>query len=134
MKRSAFALVRVVRGRVEPPTFRFSGAYAASLHVARCGLIGDLAGQTVAGCRLVWPDMCGRWLPVWLPESTEGAAVVAWRLIAQGQVIGTAQVAHHRHGATMATKVTVVLGDHLAGGPADETVRFGIAAPATRST
>jgi hypothetical protein len=35
--------------------------------VAGCGLMGDLAAQTMAGCRLVWPDICRRWLPVWLP-------------------------------------------------------------------
>jgi hypothetical protein len=87
MKRPAFALVRVVRGGVEPPTFRFSGAYPASLHVAGCGLMGDLAARTMAGCRLMWPHICRRWLPVWLPESTEGAAVAAGRLIAAGQVI-----------------------------------------------
>ena len=58
----------MVRGGVEPPTFRFSGAYAASLHVAGCGLTGDLAGETVADCRLMWPDACRRWLPVWLPK------------------------------------------------------------------
>jgi hypothetical protein len=68
----------------------------------------------------MWLEICGRWLPVWLPESTEGAAVATW------QVIGTVQVAHHRHGATMATKITVVLEDDLDGGPADETVRFGL--------
>ena len=28
MERSAFALVRVVRGGVEPPTFRFSAGFA----------------------------------------------------------------------------------------------------------
>src|SRR5215472_15587772 len=62
------ALVRlVVRGGVEPPTFRFSGAYTASLYVAGCGLMGDLAGETVADCRLLWPDICRRWLPVWRP-------------------------------------------------------------------
>ena len=37
----------MVRGGVEPPTFRFSGAYAASLDVAERGLMGDLDG-TVA--------------------------------------------------------------------------------------
>jgi hypothetical protein len=57
----------VVRGGVEPPTFRFSGAYAASLHVAGCCLMGDLAAQTMAGCCLMWPEFCRRWLPVWLP-------------------------------------------------------------------
>src|SRR5437773_5566775 len=50
----------VVRGGIEPPAFRFSGAFAASLHVAGCGLMGDLAAQTVAGCRLTWPETCGR--------------------------------------------------------------------------
>ena len=57
----------VVRGGVEPPTFRFSGASASSLHVAGRGLMGHLAAQTMAGCRLAWPDTCRRWLPVWLP-------------------------------------------------------------------
>ena len=58
MKRSAFALVRVVRGGIEPPTFRFSGAFAASLHVAGCGLMGDLPATTMAGCRLMGPGVC----------------------------------------------------------------------------
>ena len=93
MKRSAFALVRVVRGGVEPPTFRFSGAFAASLHMAVWGLISDLAAQTMVGCRLMWPDICRRWLP----ESTEGAVAAAWRLIVALHVIGTVQVAHHQH-------------------------------------
>src|SRR5262245_6319607 len=55
-------------------TFRFSGAYAASLHVAGCGLMGDLAAQTMAGCRLMWPGVCGRWLPVWLPTIVGAAS------------------------------------------------------------
>src|SRR6266702_3234329 len=59
----------VVRGGVEPPTFRFSGAFAVWLDVAGCGLMGDLAAQTMAGCRLLWPDVCRRWLPVWLSIS-----------------------------------------------------------------
>ena len=52
----AFNLVTpVVRGGAEPPTFRFSGAFAQSLHMAAgCGLMGDLA----AGNRgLVSPDV-----------------------------------------------------------------------------
>jgi hypothetical protein len=61
----------VVRGGVEPPAFRFSGAFAASLHVAGCRLMGNLAAQTMAGCRLAWPDICGRCLPVWLPLELE---------------------------------------------------------------
>ena len=52
----------VVRGGVEPPTFRFSGAFAASLDVAECGLMGHLAAATMARCRLMWPDGCRRWL------------------------------------------------------------------------
>ena len=61
----------VVRGGIEPPAFRFSGASAPSLDVAGCGLMGDLAAQTVAGCRLMWPNTCRRWLPVWLPLELE---------------------------------------------------------------
>jgi Lsr2 len=57
----------VVRGGVEPPAFRFSGAYAAWLHVAGCDLMGDLAAATMAGCRLMWPGVCWCWLGVWLP-------------------------------------------------------------------
>jgi hypothetical protein len=52
----------VVRGGVEPPTFRFSGAYAPSLHVAGRGPIGDLAAEIMARCRLMWPEVCRRWL------------------------------------------------------------------------
>ena len=59
----------VVRGGVEPPTFRFQAHSTASLHVAGCGLMGDLAAETMARCRLMWPDVCRRWLPVWLPQS-----------------------------------------------------------------
>jgi hypothetical protein len=32
----------VVRGGIETPAFRFSGASAASVHVAGCGLMGQL--------------------------------------------------------------------------------------------
>jgi hypothetical protein len=56
----------VVRGGVEPLAFRFSGAFAASLYVVGCGLMGDLAAQSMAGCRLMWPGVCWCWLPVWL--------------------------------------------------------------------
>jgi hypothetical protein len=63
----------VVRGGVEPPTFRFSGASAASLHVAGRGLKGDLSAETMAGRRLAWPDICRRWLPVWLPHLVSAA-------------------------------------------------------------
>jgi len=50
--------------RLRGLTFRFSGTSAASLHVAGCGLISDLAAQTVASYRLMWPGVCGRWLPI----------------------------------------------------------------------
>jgi len=62
----------VVRGGVEPPTFRFSGAFAASLHVAGRGLTGHLAAQTMAGCRLAWPDICGRLAPRLAPLGAGG--------------------------------------------------------------
>jgi hypothetical protein len=66
---------RVVRGGVEPPTFRFSGAYAASLYVPGCGLMGQLAAKTTARCRLMWPDICRCWLPVRLPNLVSAANV-----------------------------------------------------------
>jgi hypothetical protein len=53
-------------------TFRFSGAFAASLYVAGQGLIGGLAAETMARCRRTWPDKCRRWLPVWLPKIVAG--------------------------------------------------------------
>ena len=61
----------VVRGGTEPPAFRLSGASATSLHVAGRGLMGHLAAQTMAGCRVMWPDTCRRWLPVWPPLEVE---------------------------------------------------------------
>ena len=71
-----FYLVKlVVRGGVEPPTFRFSGAYVWWLHVAGRGLMGNLAAETLAGCRLMWPEVCGRWLPVWLPNLVSAANI-----------------------------------------------------------
>ena len=63
------------QGGVEPPTFRFSGASAASLHVAECGPMSDLAAETIARCPLMWPDICRRWLPVWLPNLVSAANV-----------------------------------------------------------
>ena len=117
----------VVRGGVEPPTFRFSGAYAASLHVAGCGLMDDLAAETMARRRLVWAEVCRRWLPVWLPESTHGRRP-PWGARSQPwEMIGTVQVAHHWHGdhrwlrRTPSSQKTI---SWVA--PADETVRFEI--------
>jgi hypothetical protein len=63
------------QGRAEPPAFRFSGAFAASLHVAGRGLMGQLAAETMAGCRLTWSHACRRWLPVWLPKLVSTANV-----------------------------------------------------------
>jgi hypothetical protein len=40
--------------------------------------------------------------------------------------VGTVLVTHRSQEAGVATKVTVVLEDDLDGGPADETVRFGL--------
>src|SRR5215831_11594902 len=90
MDLSAFALVRVVvvRGGIEPPTFRFSGAFATSLYVAGRGLTGHLAAQTMAGCRLMSPDACRRWLPVWLPILVSAA---------HGRDADGAQTPHAKH-------------------------------------
>ena len=117
---------QVVRGGVEPPVFRFSGAYAASPHVAGCGLMGNLAAQTMAGCRLMWPDVCRRWLPVWLPGSADAGGGRGAAVDHGGQVIGTVQAAHHRMEAATAAKMTVALDDDLHSSLADETVRSGI--------
>src|SRR5262249_5289853 len=76
--------------------------------------MGHLAGQTMAGCRLMSPDVCRRWLPVWLPGVGGRGAAGALRLITVGQVTGTLQVTHRRQGSL--------------GGPADETVRSGTVA------
>ena len=57
------------QGQDRLPTFRLSGASAASPDVAGCGLMGHLAAPTMAGCRLARPDACRRWLPVWLPRT-----------------------------------------------------------------
>jgi hypothetical protein len=53
--------------------------------MAGYGLVGDLAAETLAGCRLMWHGVCRRWLPVWLLEPAEPTGVV--RVIAAGQVI-----------------------------------------------
>jgi hypothetical protein len=74
----------VVKGGGEPPTFRFSGASVRSLHVAERGLISDLAAETIAGCRLVWPHACRCWLPVWLPQNQQAWAA-AWTLSRSGR-------------------------------------------------
>src|SRR5215469_13941264 len=63
----ALPQIRGGQGRGRTADLPLSGAFAASLHVAGRGLTGHLAAQTMAGCRLAWPDICGRWLPVWLP-------------------------------------------------------------------
>src|ERR1022692_278325 len=58
----------VVRGRIELPTFRFSGGSGRSLPGAGCGQAGHLAAMTVAGRCWASPGYCGRWLPGWLPN------------------------------------------------------------------
>jgi hypothetical protein len=37
--------------------------------------MGNLAAETMARRRLVWPDVCGPWLPVWLPNLVSNAKV-----------------------------------------------------------
>jgi hypothetical protein len=73
------------RGRSPIVDFPFSGAYVASLDVAGYGLVGDLAAETLAGCRLVWPDVCRRWLPFGSLKRAEPTGAV--RVIAAEQVI-----------------------------------------------
>jgi hypothetical protein len=72
---SAFTLVSaleispklVVRGRVELPTFRFSGEIWPSRAVAGRRLISHLTCTTVVGRRLASLGVCLRWPPLWLP-------------------------------------------------------------------
>jgi hypothetical protein len=49
--------------------------------VAGCGLMGDLAAETTAGCRLMRPGVCRRWLPVWLPK-IDGARQLRGHVVA----------------------------------------------------
>ena len=89
--------------------------------------MGQLAAQTMAGCRVTWPNACRRWLPVWLPRDRRTrAAAEALRLITAGQVIGTLQAARRRHAATTAATIAVALDDDVEGALADEAVRSGI--------
>ena len=66
----------MVRGRVELPTFRFSGAFLPSRGVAGGRLISHLTCTIVAGRRPASLGVCRRWLllwlPVWLPELAGG--------------------------------------------------------------
>jgi hypothetical protein len=62
--------------RIEPNTLMFYDPHTRVLLRTRPlragrGLMGHLAAQTMAGCRVMWPDTCRRWLPVWLPLELE---------------------------------------------------------------
>src|SRR5215813_7898316 len=57
----------VVRGRVELPTFRFSGEIWPSRAAAGRRLISHLTCTIVAGRRQASLGVCLRWLPLWLP-------------------------------------------------------------------
>jgi hypothetical protein len=54
------------------------------------------------------------------------SAICGVAVIATGQLICTVQTTRPAVEANMATKVTVELEDDLDGGPADETLRFGL--------
>ena len=56
----------VVRGRVELPTFRFSGEFWLSRDVAGRRPISHLTCMIVVGRRLTSLGVCLRWLPLWL--------------------------------------------------------------------
>jgi len=65
----------VVRGGVEPPTFRFSGAIWPSRTVAGRRLISHLPAPIVAGRRPASVTACLRWLPIWLPGVGDPAVI-----------------------------------------------------------
>jgi hypothetical protein len=64
----------VVRGGVEPPTLRFSGAFERYLDIACHGLMCLSAGTTVALGRLTPLGGWQRWLPEWLPNRAAPAS------------------------------------------------------------
>ena len=57
----------VVRGGVEPPTFRFSGASAGSPDGVRRCCTSQPPAVIAAGIGLLGPGACRHWPPVWLP-------------------------------------------------------------------
>src|ERR1700721_504992 len=55
----------------EPATRCLEGTVELSRHVARHCSTSRLPAPIKAGCGLVPPGSCDRWLPIWLPESAD---------------------------------------------------------------
>jgi hypothetical protein len=77
--------------------------------------MGHLAAPTMAGCRLMWPDTCRRWLPVWLPGigGASGGQGIAVDHGGTGDLYRAGSSPLPGMAATMAAKITVVLDDDL---------------------
>jgi hypothetical protein len=56
------------RARLERATYCLGGTFPTSPDIAWCRLTSALAAVKIAGCSLMSPCVCGRWLPVWLPR------------------------------------------------------------------
>ena len=65
----------MVRGGVEPPTFRFSSAIGRSWTVAGRRLISQLPAPIVAVGRPASVTACLRWLPIWLSAVGDPAVI-----------------------------------------------------------
>ncbi len=71
--------------------------------VARRGLACHSAAAIMARRGPTWPCACGRWLPVWLPDSRSNANVRM--LIAGGRPVSVARVSQIEHGEVTSFKV-----------------------------
>ena len=93
-----------------------------SPEVARRGLACRSAAEIMAGRGLAWPCACGRWLPVWLPESRSNANVRM--LIAGGRRVSVAWVSQIEHGEVTSFEVIARYVEAL-GGRLDLVADFG---------
>ena len=90
--------------------------------VARRGLARHSAAAIMAGRGPAWPCACGRWLPVWLPDSRSNANVRM--LIAGGRPVSVARVSPIEHGEITSFKVIARYVEAL-GGRLDLVADFG---------
>src|ERR1700685_3561788 len=86
------------------------------------GMTCRSAAAIMAGRGLEWPCACGRWLPVWLPESRSNADVRM--LIAGGRPVSVALVSQIEHGETTSFEVIARYVEAL-GGRLDLVADFG---------
>ena len=90
--------------------------------IARRGLACHSAAAIMAGRGPTWPCACGRWLPVWLPDSRSNANVRM--LIAGSRPVSVASVSQIEHGEVTPFKVIARYVEAL-GGRLDLVADFG---------